>query len=63
MAVARSIDLQVPGTFDEMTYLENNPDVASAVESGEFLNGYSHYIRFGRSEGRPRPMNGKINLN
>ncbi len=59
MAVARSIDLQVPSTFDEMTYLENNPDVASAVESGEFLNGYSHYIRFGRAEGRPRPMNGK----
>lgn len=63
LTVAKSIDLQVPGTFDEAAYLDNNPDVASAVESGEFRNGYSHYIRFGRSEGRPRPMNGKVTFN
>lgn len=62
LTVAKSINLQVPGTFDEAAYLDNNPDVASAVESGEFRNGYSHYIRYGRSEGRPRPMNGKVTV-
>lgn len=42
----------------EIRYLENNPDVKEALDSGcairkdWFGSGYEHYIRFGRDEGR-----------
>lgn len=38
--------------FDEEFYLSNNPEVAKAVQAGEFLSGFEHYIRYGRLEGR-----------
>jgi MoaA/NifB/PqqE/SkfB family radical SAM enzyme len=38
--------------FDEQFYLRTYADVAEAVRSGAFANGYDHYIRFGMSEGR-----------
>ncbi|BAF72682.1 glycosyl transferase [Sulfurovum sp. NBC37-1] len=36
--------------FDEADYLEVNPDVATAVERGDFLNATDHFIWFGRNE-------------
>jgi len=39
-------------TFDENTYLERNPDVRRAVESGQFKSGFDHFMKFGRFEGR-----------
>jgi hypothetical protein len=47
--------------FPEERYLELNPDVAVAVESGQFRTGHEHYLMHGRDEGRlPRlpPENG-----
>jgi hypothetical protein len=42
--------------FDEHYYLEMNPDVAAAVNDGEFATGYDHYIEYGQHEGRsPSP--------
>lgn len=38
--------------FDETTYLMKYPDVAAAVRTGFFKNGYDHYIKHGRAEGR-----------
>ena len=38
--------------FDERFYLATYPDVAEAVKSGAFANGYEHYVRFGEAEGR-----------
>lgn len=38
--------------FDEESYLDANPDVAEAVISGAFKNGYEHYLIHGKNEGR-----------
>ncbi|MFB2924207.1 hypothetical protein [Aerosakkonema funiforme] len=39
--------------FDEAYYLQNNPDVNSAVNTpGGFFSGIEHFDRFGRFEGR-----------
>jgi predicted SAM-dependent methyltransferase len=38
--------------FDEAGYLRLNPDVASAVNAGQFKSGLAHYELFGREEGR-----------
>ena len=37
--------------WDEVGYLQVNPDVASRIERGEFLSGYHHYLAVGRSKG------------
>ena len=39
--------------FNENYYLNNNPDVARAVENGTFKSGLHHFLTFGLSEGRP----------
>jgi GT2 family glycosyltransferase len=39
--------------FSEESYLRLNPDVLSAVASGNFRSGREHYEHFGRAEGRP----------
>lgn len=39
--------------FDEVSYLMANPDVSVAVKEGQFSNGYEHYMKFGKKEGRP----------
>ncbi len=39
--------------YDEPPYLRANPDVKAAVVRGEFGSGYEHWLRFGRTEGRP----------
>ncbi|MCF4130218.1 class I SAM-dependent methyltransferase [Methylobacterium sp. SyP6R] len=38
--------------FDEAWYLTAYPDVATAVERGEILDGLTHFLRYGKSEGR-----------
>ena len=38
--------------YSEEFYLLNNPDVAAAVSSGAFANGWQHYSNFGYLEGR-----------
>ena len=44
--------------FDEEWYLEQYPDVARAVESGEISSAREHYILFGYFEGRLPGLNG-----
>ncbi|MFM9863058.1 MAG: glycosyltransferase family 2 protein [Micropepsaceae bacterium] len=46
----------IPPDFDETYYLRQNPDVAAAVNEGRLTSGYDHYIRYGRREGRNRPV-------
>lgn len=38
--------------FDEIYYLNHNPDIAAAVEAGGLETGYDHFIEFGWREGR-----------
>ncbi len=38
--------------FDEAFYLNDNPDVQSAVADGIFDDGFEHFFEFGLSEGR-----------
>jgi hypothetical protein len=45
--------LQAPDWFDEETYLELNPGVATAVANGALSSGFVHYTLYGRREGRP----------
>lgn len=40
------------GTFDEQAYLEQNPDVKSAVANGQFMSGFDHFMKFGKFENR-----------
>ncbi len=43
--------------FDAAYYAEANPDVAAAVERGDFASGFHHYMAFGAAEGRaPRAL-------
>jgi SAM-dependent methyltransferase len=45
--------------FDEAYYLSKNPDVVLAVKRGLVQNGWEHYVRFGKDEGRlPAPPPG-----
>jgi SAM-dependent methyltransferase len=38
--------------FDSAYYLETYPDVAQAIEAGDYKSAYDHYRRHGRLEGR-----------
>lgn len=38
--------------FDEAGYLSQNPDVAYAVQTGQFSSGHHHYMYWGAQEGR-----------
>jgi hypothetical protein len=42
----------VPEGWNDAGYLQANPDIAQAVASGTFANGYDHYQKFGAQEGR-----------
>ncbi len=44
------------GSFDAMTYLRDNPDVAASKEWR--YNPEGHYIKYGQFEGRARPLTG-----
>lgn len=50
------LTLLIPPDFDEVAYLNENPDVSNAVASNTFANGYTHYLLYGRDEGRRRPI-------
>lgn len=39
-------------TFDETGYLRENPDVAAAVQAGQFTSGQQHFEMYGRRESR-----------
>ncbi|MDR3389313.1 MAG: methyltransferase domain-containing protein [Rudaea sp.] len=45
--------VSVAANFDDDAYLGANPDVAAAVQRGEFQSGRQHYEIFGRNERRP----------
>lgn len=56
---SRKIKLKIPECFkagfqgfDEAGYLAANPDVAQAIEEGQFNTGKQHYRKFGKTEGR-----------
>jgi hypothetical protein len=45
-----------PPDFNEAAYLAENADVAAAVKDGKLSSGFEHYMRWGRAEGRRRPV-------
>jgi len=42
----------IPPAFNELAYLQANPDVETALRRGELASGFEHWQRFGRHEGR-----------
>ncbi|NYT60614.1 hypothetical protein H0A65_16985, partial [Alcaligenaceae bacterium] len=38
--------------FNLKWYLDHNPDVADALESGEITDAYEHFLQYGKTEGR-----------
>lgn len=38
--------------FDSQFYLNQNPDVAQAIQSGAIDSAFTHYVKFGQFEGR-----------
>ena len=50
--------------FNEQAYLQANPDVATAIQNGDFSSGYDQYNRVGKNEGRQFAYNpqGQSNL-
>ncbi|MEM6839224.1 MAG: choice-of-anchor D domain-containing protein [Cyanobacteria bacterium P01_C01_bin.120] len=44
--------LRIAPLFDETDYLNDNPDVALAVQQGTFNYGFEHFVLFGINEGR-----------
>ena len=51
-AQSTGVALPEPVQFDEEFYLQENPDVAAAVESGAVESGLAHYNQHGKTEGR-----------
>lgn len=41
-----------PHAFDEIWYLNDNPDVALAIQQGNLASGWQHYRTWGATEGR-----------
>jgi hypothetical protein len=39
--------------FDELTYLQENPDVHCAILTGVYESGLEHFLAYGESQGRP----------
>jgi hypothetical protein len=50
------INIPPPSDFDENGYLINNPDVKKSAKEGGIPSGYMHYLLYGRTEGRQRPI-------
>lgn len=48
-----SASIVPPDGFDEIAYLEANPDVAAALDRRELASGYQHYVNQGWEEKRP----------
>ncbi len=49
--------------FDENYYLQQNPDVATAILFGEFASAYDHYVHHGWREQRAHRVNGNVPSN
>lgn len=47
--------------FDDVAYLEANPDVAGAIASGIFISAARHWLTHGRKEGRRLKAEGAAN--
>ncbi|MBD2260368.1 lectin-like protein [Pseudanabaena sp. FACHB-2040] len=52
LSVSAQGSLEVSLFFDEVRYLRNNQDIASAVQTGQFANGFDHFRQVGWLEGR-----------
>ena len=48
----------IQGTFNEQQYMNQNPDVAQAIQRGDFTSAQQHYDTFGKFEGRTAPTTG-----
>ena len=48
----------IQGTFNEQQYMDQNPDVAQAIQRGDFTSAQQHYDTFGKFEGRSAPTTG-----
>jgi len=48
----------IQGTLDEQGYMDANPDVAQAIQRGDFTSAQQHYDTFGKFEGRTAPTTG-----
>lgn len=48
----RTSSLDPSHAFDEDAYRKHNPDVREAVESGAYISGFHHWLRYGKAEGR-----------
>lgn len=46
------LELPTEDNFDERAYLAGNPDVAADVARGEIRSGKTHFLEFGKTEGR-----------
>ncbi|MDP2520913.1 glycosyltransferase [Shimia thalassica] len=54
LAEENGCEFAPPQSFDETLYLQNNSDVAAAVEAGMFRSGFAHYALVGHKEMRSR---------
>jgi SAM-dependent methyltransferase len=50
--VSRPVEIRAVADFDEAAYLRANPDVAAAVDRGQFRSGWHHFETFGKDEHR-----------
>jgi len=48
----------IQGTLDQQGYMDANPDVAQAIQRGDFTSAQQHYDTFGKFEGREAPTTG-----
>ena len=48
----------IQGTLDAQGYMDANPDVAQAIQRGDFTSAQQHYDTFGKFEGRTAPTTG-----
>jgi len=48
----------IQGTLDQQGYMDANPDVAQAIQRGDFTSAQQHYDTFGKFEGRTAPKTG-----
>ena len=48
----------IQGAFNNQQYMDQNPDVAQAIQRGDFTSAQQHYDTFGKFEGRSAPTTG-----
>jgi len=58
-AHSREVCLDPNEFFNETAYRDVNPDVAYAIQNGDYISGFHHWLCYGRGEGRsscPKPQ-------